>query len=155
MSPVKAPTGPSSMCRNDEHALCATVKARCNCTCHGRTPQMPPERAERATRRDTDDRPRPVRPVPVPVPRPANLAGVVFEPPPHFGRKPSKVELAPQLDVVRSRPGEWARIQTFTAKSSAATKAKKLKDNPPDGRWEFKGCAIDGGSGLWARYLGE
>lgn len=137
MSATAAPTKPSSMCRNDEHSLCKSVRAKCNCPCHEGGPQMPPAPAE--------------RPRAVPDTPPST---VVFEDPPAGGRKGLKDRLALELEAVAARPGEWARIARYTSASGASAAATALRKNPPKGRWEFRGVAKDGASFLYVRFVG-
>jgi hypothetical protein len=74
---------------------------------------------------------------------------------PTHGRQPLRDRLATILEQVKERPGTWARVATYERKSSANSGANGLRKKPPAGRWEFKGCKLDNGSALYARYLGD
>lgn len=93
-----------------------------------------------------------LEPVPDETPIPE---GVVFEEPPTPGRAAAADRFAAELAAVRTRPGQWARIHTWSSPSSASASAKSLRTKPPAGRWEFRGSKFgDNGSALYVRFIG-
>lgn len=73
------------------------------------------------------------------------------EPPPRSrgGKVKAAVELA--LVQLKERPGEWARILTFTGKTTSGGMRKQLAAQYPD--CEFRAGRFEEGSALWARYV--
>jgi hypothetical protein len=62
------------------------------------------------------------------------------------------------LGPVTERPNTWARVRTWaSSKTAAHSAARSLRDGSfkmPEGRWEFQAKVFEGGSAIWARYLG-
>jgi hypothetical protein len=85
---------------------------------------------------------------------------VVWE---HPGGRTSSVSRPPispgQVEQLRARPGEWARVRTYASPSTAYTTAGKLrrgKLTSPPGRWSWAGRRLkDGQGGLYAVFHGD
>lgn len=73
------------------------------------------------------------------------------EPPAPTSKKAGLVRtLEPVFAVLRTQPQKWACICTYSYGSGASAAGRKLKQNPPPGRWEFTARK----NKLYARYLG-
>lgn len=63
------------------------------------------------------------------------------------------------VKALRSRPGQWARVKSWTTKSTASAAAKRIRDGKVPGLavddWEAEGRTTDGGSALWLRFVGS
>lgn len=80
---------------------------------------------------------------------------IVWEDPPPNPREPGhwKRDLLPLTE----RPGQWARLRTTPGRAAQATATNLTRGKYalPPGRWEFISRATgDGGTALYARYLG-
>lgn len=83
--------------------------------------------------------------------------GFVWEDPPPSARGRTSTDWSALLAPLMAQPGRWARIRLYRGKTAAGTAAAELKSGKrrrPAGRWEFVGRKVDGGSVLYARYLG-
>lgn len=93
-------------------------------------------RAERAR-----DSAAPVEVVEISTRRPAAAAGTMYR-------------LLEELTGHRDR---WARLAEYSSKHSASAIASLLRSGArpsPPGRWEFEGRVVEGGSAVYARFLG-
>lgn len=143
-----AKAGLSSMCRDKQHAMCKSAKARCSCSCHGPGGQQP------ATARANPIRRSPISSLPAKAKRRIGKVTVdlVWEDPPESetGRKPIVKQAAPLVEALREEPGRWARIATWDGHSSAASAAKRLREAYDDIEWVAR--KTDDGSTLWGRF---
>lgn len=79
-------------------------------------------------------------------------AGLVWEDPPALGRTASMVpEVLAVAAQLRARPGQWARLRTFTGKTTASTLAGRLRKRPDSADLEFRGSRTASGSALFGR----
>lgn len=87
------------------------------------------------------------------VPPPSsNGSSLVWEEPPARGRSGSLVTKLGTLVVkLQERPGSWARLHTFTGKTSASGMRKKVSDAFP--AYEFRCGRYESGSAIWGRYV--
>lgn len=65
------------------------------------------------------------------------------------------------LEPLVERPGDWARVRTFSSSGGATNAMARLRERTveipePEGTWEFTTRAAEGGRRhLYARYLGH
>lgn len=104
---------------------------------------------------------------PAPTPEPKEPAVAVAEPeaeddglvwaePPRLGRSREPALTDKQVEALRSRPGAWARVRTFPAKTSAGTMAARCKKGDadvPEGKWEYRAARHEAGSALYVRFI--
>lgn len=147
---VDAKSGWCGFCRSGEHGMCASVK--CTCPSAGRR--------NHALRRSN-----PVRHEEVAVPTPLRAAPkasrepeieLVWEEPPASRRGGESMtgRFIGMLPSLEEKPNTWARLATWSGKSSAASAAKRLRKDGPGG-YEYKPVIRDNRSLLYARYVGE
>jgi hypothetical protein len=84
------------------------------------------------------------------------VSNVVFEDPPRpLGRG---IDWYATLEPLVARPGEWARVRTFSSSGGATNAMARLRDREveipaPEGDWEFTTRAADNGRRhLYARF---
>lgn len=61
------------------------------------------------------------------------------------------------LEALTASPGRWARVAWYPGPHTATSMVARLRVGrvaAPEGLWRFESGAVDGGSGLWARYEG-
>lgn len=81
---------------------------------------------------------------------------IVWEEPAARGRLPMLTEA--QKAALQKHPKRWARVKEFKAATSAngaASKHKKGMIGLPLAEWEFAGRKVEGGSALYARFIGR
>lgn len=159
-----------SRCLNGHHELC-TLKQKCrHYFCDDEEFQQRLVEVRATPERDLVRRESPIPPMPpgdlpvtVPlVPDPPSGVLIWEDPPLHFRRQ---MRINPlQVQALKERPGEWARVKTFKNRSGATSAASSCRKNGDagSGEWEFLGCTIepvDTGQyvhtgGLYARYVG-
>lgn len=95
------------------------------------------------------------------------MSGLIWEEPPPALRDRRGLHAPPSYAAeLRSRPGRWARIRFFSdgtvtvPRSLATTHAWKIRVGRyawahPAGSFEAVHRPVDGGWGVWARYVGS
>lgn len=83
--------------------------------------------------------------------------GFVWEDPPTPTAARKEAEYGAALDTLMKHPKRWARIRAFPSASAANTAAVAMRKSAlRPGKWEYRGVSDgQGGSRLYARYLGE
>ncbi len=75
-------------------------------------------------------------------------------------RRPQRERRTPlyrTLEALTASPRRWARVAWYPGIGTAAGMAARLRAGRvrvPEGPWQFEAWDADGGSGLWARYVG-
>lgn len=142
--------GVCSSCRTGRHDRCPAPTA-CKCTnCPGTDTTGETERLRKRIG---------TAPV-VDSPAPAKGGVVVWEDPPMDRAGPRARVFSQEVeDELRKHPGKWARVKTFEKPSSATSAAARYRkgESPhlKKGDWELVARRVDGGSALWARYVGK
>lgn len=85
------------------------------------------------------------------------MTGLVWEKPPPPGNRSRR--FAQIATILRSRPGEWARIADYQAPSSAGQLVMRVnralnKHWEPAGAFQATYRTIDGRTNVYARYVG-
>lgn len=77
---------------------------------------------------------------------------LIFEDPPDR----REMELSEVLRQLYEHPNRWAIVASYEGKQTAYTKQKKFKDKgaPLPGTWEWDYVTLEGGSRLYAKYMG-
>lgn len=144
---VDAHAGWCGFCRSGEHAMCASVK--CACPNAGRR--------NHALRRSTLKEPAVVQPLREAPKQVSPEIELVWEEPPPSNRGGGNSmtgRFIGMLPALKDRPEQWARLASWSGKSSAASAAKRLRKVGPAG-YEYKPVIREGRSLLYARYMGE
>lgn len=141
--------GVCSSCINGRHDRCPAPNA-CKCTnCPGTDTTGELERLRKKTG---------VAPAKPAAPAKSNGAVVWEDPPPVRSGPGSRVFPEEVEAALRARPGQWARVRAFsrrTSASSVATRFRNGKTHLNKDEWELAARRVDGGSALWARFVGK
>ncbi len=85
--------------------------------------------------------------------------GITFEEPPQPRKGGGSVLHAQAAAALRARPGQWARIGTYSNSGSASSMVQTIRmartrAYEPAGAFEAVSRTVKGVHGVWARYKG-